>query len=64
MLEPRPTCENCNKELPPNSLMLTGGLEKAGLEGLFEAVLGTGQIRTCKPDPRAYAMAIDALRAR
>ena len=42
--------------------VLRGGLKKAGLEERFEAVLSTDQIRSFKPDPRAYQMAIDKLR--
>jgi 2-haloacid dehalogenase len=33
-----------------------------GLEGVFEHVLSTDQIRAYKPDPRAYQMAIDAFK--
>ena len=42
--------------------MLRAGLEKAGLAEHFEAVLSTDQIRSYKPDPRAYQLALDALR--
>ena len=42
--------------------MLESGIRRAKLEGLFEQVLSTDRIRTYKPDPRAYRMAIDALR--
>jgi 2-haloacid dehalogenase len=41
--------------------MLEAGITHAGLEGVFAHVLSTDQIRTYKPDPRAYQMAIDAL---
>jgi 2-haloacid dehalogenase len=41
--------------------MLEAGIKNAGLEGVFTHVLSTDQIRTYKPDPRAYQMAIDAL---
>jgi 2-haloacid dehalogenase len=40
--------------------MLEAGLKHAGLEGLFDHVLSTDQVRAYKPDPRAYHMAIDA----
>jgi 2-haloacid dehalogenase len=40
--------------------MLDAGIKNAGLEEAFEHVLSTDQIRTYKPDPRAYRMAIDA----
>jgi 2-haloacid dehalogenase len=42
--------------------MLTAGIRNAGLDGIFEQVLSTDQIRTYKPDPRAYQLAIDALK--
>ena len=42
--------------------MLEVGIENAGLEGVFEHVLSTDQIRAYKPDPRAYQMAIDAFK--
>ena len=41
--------------------MLDAGVKNAGLDGVFEHVLGTDQIRAYKPDPRAYQMAIDAV---
>jgi 2-haloacid dehalogenase len=41
--------------------MLDTGIRNAGLHGMFEQVLSTDQIRTYKPDPRAYRMAVDAL---
>jgi 2-haloacid dehalogenase len=40
--------------------MLEAGIKHAGLEGMFEHVLSTDQIRTYKPDPRAYQLAMDA----
>jgi 2-haloacid dehalogenase len=40
--------------------MLEDGIRNAKLEGLFEHVLSTDRIRSYKPDPRAYRMAIDA----
>jgi 2-haloacid dehalogenase len=42
--------------------MLDAGIKNAGLDGVFEHVLSTDQIRAYKPDPRAYQMAIDALK--
>jgi 2-haloacid dehalogenase len=42
--------------------MLAAGIKNAGLDGVFEHVLSTDQIRAYKPDPRAYQMAIDALK--
>jgi 2-haloacid dehalogenase len=41
--------------------MLEAGIKNAGLDGVFEYVLSTDQIRVYKPDPRAYQMALDAL---
>jgi 2-haloacid dehalogenase len=40
--------------------LLDAGIKAAGLEGIFEHVLSTDPIRTYKPDPRAYHMAMDA----
>lgn len=40
--------------------MLESGVRNSGLAGAFEHVLSTDRIRTYKPDPRAYQMAIDA----
>jgi 2-haloacid dehalogenase len=40
--------------------MLEDGIRNAKLGGLFEHVLSTDRIRSYKPDPRAYRMAIDA----
>jgi 2-haloacid dehalogenase len=40
--------------------MLDAGIRNCGLQGIFEHVLSTDKIRTYKPDPRAYQMAIDA----
>lgn len=39
--------------------MLDAGIRNARLDDIFELVLSTDQIRTHKPDPRAYQMAID-----
>jgi len=41
--------------------VLNDGLKRARLEDKFEAVLSTDRIRSYKPDPRAYRMAIDEL---
>ena len=40
--------------------ILGSGLERSGLEGFFDRVLSTDALRTYKPDPRAYQMAIDS----
>lgn len=40
--------------------ILDAGIRNSGLEGVFEHVLSTDKIKTYKPDPRAYRMAIDA----
>jgi 2-haloacid dehalogenase len=40
--------------------LLRGGIRTAGLEGMFEHVLSTDAIRSYKPDPRAYRMAVEA----
>jgi len=40
--------------------ILDAGIKNAGLGGVFEHVLSTDRIKTYKPDPRAYQMAIDA----
>lgn len=42
--------------------MLSDGVKRAGLDNVFERILSTDAIKTYKPDPRAYRMAIDALR--
>ena len=42
--------------------MLEAAIKSAGLEDLFEHVLSTDQVKTYKPDPRAYQLAMDALR--
>ena len=44
--------------------VLHRGLQRAGLEQEFEAVLSTDQIRSYKPDPHAYQMAVDKLQLR
>jgi 2-haloacid dehalogenase len=40
--------------------ILESGIKNSGLERVFEHVLSTDRIKTYKPDPRAYQMAIDA----
>ncbi len=40
--------------------ILDAGIKNSGLGGIFDHVLSTDKIRTYKPDPRAYQMAIDA----
>ena len=42
--------------------MLAGAIKSAGLDGIFEHVLSTDKLKTYKPDPRAYQMAIDAFK--
>jgi 2-haloacid dehalogenase len=44
--------------------MLEAGIENASLQGIFEHVLSTDRLRTYKPDPRAYQLAIDAFKLR
>lgn len=39
---------------------LEAGIARGGLDGVFEHVLSTDDIRTYKPHPRAYRMAMDA----
>lgn len=41
--------------------MLEANIRYAGLDGLFEHVLSTDQVRTYKPDPTAYEMGMKAL---
>ena len=43
------------------SAVLEAGLEKAHIKDAFDAVLSTDLIRSYKPAPRAYQMAIDHL---
>jgi 2-haloacid dehalogenase len=40
--------------------ILDAGIQHAGLGNIFEHVLSTDKIKTYKPDPRAYQMAVDA----
>lgn len=42
--------------------MLAAAIKSAGLEGIFEHVLSTDKVKTYKPDPRAYQLAIDAFK--
>lgn len=42
--------------------LLESGIRNAGFEGVFEHVLSTDQIRSYKPDPRAYQLGVDTLR--
>lgn len=42
--------------------ILNSGIQNAGLQGVFEHVLSTDHIKTYKPDPRAYQMAMDAFK--
>jgi len=46
------------------SAMLHTAVASAGLEALFEPHLSTDRVRAYKPDPRAYRMAVDALKLR
>jgi 2-haloacid dehalogenase len=40
--------------------MLTSCMERSALQGMFEHVLSTDQVKTYKPDPRAYQMGVEA----
>lgn len=42
--------------------ILDAGIKSSALEGIFDQVLSTDKLKTYKPDPRAYQMAIDAFR--
>jgi len=42
--------------------MLEVGIKNANLDGVFERVISTDRIQTYKPDPRAYRMAVDAMK--
>ena len=44
--------------------MLRANIRSAGLDGMFERVLSTDEVRTFKPDPRAYQLGVDALKVR
>lgn len=39
--------------------MLNSGIKNSELEGLFSTLLSTDSVKTFKPDPKAYQMAID-----
>ncbi|MFI5345744.1 MAG: haloacid dehalogenase type II [Elusimicrobiota bacterium] len=43
------------------SKMLEADIKSSGLEGIFEQAISTDRLKTYKPDPRAYQMAVDAL---
>jgi 2-haloacid dehalogenase len=40
--------------------ILNSGIANSGLKGVFDHILSTDKLRTYKPDPRAYQMAVDA----
>jgi len=40
--------------------MLQTGIKNSGLEGYFDYVLSTDRVKTFKPDPKAYQLAVDA----
>jgi 2-haloacid dehalogenase len=40
--------------------ILDSGIKNSGLDGIFEHVLSTDKIKTYKPEPRAYQIALDA----
>ena len=42
--------------------MLATGIESSGLSGIFDQVLSTDSIKSYKPAPRAYRLAVDSLR--
>ena len=44
--------------------MLDRAVKNSGLENLFEDHLSTDRVKAFKPDPRAYAMALNAFRLR
>jgi 2-haloacid dehalogenase len=41
--------------------ILDAGIRHSGLDGVFDQVISTDQIKTFKPDPRAYQLGVDAL---
>jgi 2-haloacid dehalogenase len=41
--------------------MLQAGIRNSGLDGMFEQLLTTDEVKQFKPAPRAYQMAVDAL---
>ncbi len=40
--------------------ILEAGIRNSGLGGIFDQVLSTDRLKTYKPDPRAYQMAVEA----
>ena len=44
--------------------MLQANIQHAGLDGFFEQVLSTGQVKTYKPTPQAYQLGMDVLKAK
>ena len=44
--------------------MLQSNIRTSGLDGFFEEILSTDQVKAFKPDPRAYQMGIDAFKLR
>jgi 2-haloacid dehalogenase len=42
--------------------MLDANIAHAGLSGVFEQVISTDQVKTYKPDPRAYQLGVDMLK--
>ena len=44
--------------------MLDANIKSSGLVDTFEQVLSTDQVKTYKPDPRAYQLGIDSLKLR
>jgi 2-haloacid dehalogenase len=42
--------------------MLESNIRSSGLEGMFEQALSTDRVSTYKPDPKAYQLAVDALK--
>jgi 2-haloacid dehalogenase len=41
--------------------MLEAGIRNSGLDGMFEQLLTTDEVKQFKPAPRAYQLAVDAL---
>lgn len=44
--------------------MLESNIRSSGLDGFFESLLSTDQVKAFKPDPRAYQMGIDSFQLR
>jgi 2-haloacid dehalogenase len=42
--------------------MLESNVRSSGLEGMFEHLLSTDQVKSYKPDPRTYQLAVDTLK--